>query len=96
MNSRNPVPLYRPIVADSLRTNMKSPMIRLCQRMFAPHLFTLAGALVGWPGLDARAEDWPQWRGPNRDGLSPDTGLLQEWPKDGPKLVWEAKGAGRG
>jgi outer membrane protein assembly factor BamB len=40
--------------------------------------------------------EWPQWRGPNRDGVSPDTGLLTEWPKDGPKLLWEAKGAGRG
>jgi outer membrane protein assembly factor BamB len=40
--------------------------------------------------------DWPQWRGPNRDGHSPDKGLLKEWPKAGPTLVWEAKGAGRG
>lgn len=40
--------------------------------------------------------NWPQWRGPKRDGVSPDTGLLTEWPKDGPKLLWEAKGAGRG
>ena len=40
--------------------------------------------------------NWPQWRGPNRDGLSTDTGLLKEWPKNGPPLLWEAKGAGRG
>lgn len=40
--------------------------------------------------------EWPQWRGPNRDGVSTETGLLTEWPKDGPKLLWEAKGAGRG
>lgn len=40
--------------------------------------------------------DWPQWRGPNRDGVSTETGLLTAWPKDGPKLLWEAKGAGRG
>jgi len=42
------------------------------------------------------ASDWPQWRGPDRSGVSKETGLLTEWPKDGPKLVWEAKGAGRG
>lgn len=42
------------------------------------------------------AGNWPQWRGPKRDGVSTDTGLLTEWPKDGPKLLWEAKGAGRG
>ena len=39
---------------------------------------------------------WPQFRGPKRDDVSTDTGLLKEWPKDGPKLLWEAKGAGRG
>ena len=42
------------------------------------------------------AGNWPQWRGPKRDGVSTDTGLLTEWPTDGPKLLWEAKGAGRG
>src|SRR5262245_3865343 len=39
--------------------------------------------------------DWPQWRGPNRDGLSQETGLLSSWPEKGPKQLWEAKaGAG--
>jgi outer membrane protein assembly factor BamB len=46
--------------------------------------------------LPARADDWPQWRGPNRDGVSKETGLLQEWPKGGPKLVWKATGLGSG
>src|SRR5712691_7941550 len=40
--------------------------------------------------------DWPQWRGPNRDGISTETGLLKEWPASGPPLVWKAKGLGRG
>lgn len=40
--------------------------------------------------------DWPQWRGPNRDGVSPQTGLLKEWPKDGPKRLWTVEGAGGG
>ena len=40
--------------------------------------------------------DWPQWRGPNRDGLSAESGLLKEWPADGPKLAWQAKGLGKG
>ncbi len=35
------------------------------------------------------AADWPQWRGPHRDGRCAETGLLQEWPKDGPKLLWQ-------
>src|SRR5215213_8801515 len=40
--------------------------------------------------------NWPQWRGPNRDGISNDTGLLKQWPAEGPPLVWKATGAGRG
>ncbi len=40
--------------------------------------------------------DWPQWRGPNRDGISKDTGLLQEWPKDGPKVRWKRTDIGTG
>ncbi|KPL23551.1 MAG: serine/threonine protein kinase [Phycisphaerae bacterium SM1_79] len=42
------------------------------------------------------AADWPQWRGPNRDGKSSDTGLLKEWPKDGPALAWKITGIGGG
>jgi outer membrane protein assembly factor BamB len=44
----------------------------------------------------AQAGDWPQWRGPNRDGISKETGLLKQWPKEGPPLVWKTKGAGGG
>ena len=40
--------------------------------------------------------NWPQWRGPNRDGISKETGLLKQWPAEGPPLVWKAVGAGRG
>lgn len=40
--------------------------------------------------------DWPQWRGPNRDGHSADTGLLKQWPKGGPHLLWKATGVGIG
>src|ERR1051326_3401124 len=42
------------------------------------------------------ASDWPQWRGLNRDGISAETGLLKEWPKEGPPLVWKAGGLGAG
>lgn len=42
------------------------------------------------------AVDWPQWRGPNRNGISPETGLLKSWPAGGPRLVWKAKGLGEG
>lgn len=37
----------------------------------------------------ALADDWPQWRGPNRDGISKETGWMANWPADGPKKLWE-------
>jgi outer membrane protein assembly factor BamB len=40
--------------------------------------------------------DWPQWRGPNRDGVSTERGLLDQWPENGPPLLWQAKGLGGG
>ena len=46
--------------------------------------------------LSAWAGDWPQWRGPKRDGLSQETGLLKKWPAGGPKLLWEQKDVGEG
>lgn len=41
-------------------------------------------------------QDWPQWRGPARDGRSLATGLLQQWPAGGPPLAWKAGGVGTG
>ena len=41
-------------------------------------------------------DDWPQWRGLNRDGRSAEKGLLQQWPAAGPPLAWRATGAGEG
>jgi outer membrane protein assembly factor BamB len=39
---------------------------------------------------------WPQFRGPRRDGISTETGLLKSWPEGGPKLLWKHEGLGRG
>jgi outer membrane protein assembly factor BamB len=44
----------------------------------------------------ARAADWPTFRGPDRTGVAPDTNLLEAWPTEGPPLVWQTAGAGRG
>jgi len=44
--------------------------------------------------LSVDAHDWPQWRGPNRDGIAPGDGLLTSWPKEGPPLLWKVKGGG--
>ncbi len=46
--------------------------------------------------LTALAADWPQWRGPSRDGISAETGLLPAWPKEGPKVMWKTTGLGEG
>jgi outer membrane protein assembly factor BamB len=53
----------------------------------------LAVVALAWPVI---AAGWPQWRGPNRDGISPETGLLQVWPANGPRLLWKTQGLGQG
>ena len=45
------------------------------------------------PAADA---DWPQWQGPNRDNISTETGLLKQWPAEGPTMLWSAEGIGQG
>ena len=45
---------------------------------------------------DEAPTDWYQWRGPNRDGVSAETGLLDSWPDDGPPMAWRVEGLGSG
>lgn len=61
-----------------------------------PASFT-AAAQDSMPSLiGSAAPDWPQWRGPRRDGISAETGLMQSWPEGGPRLLWKVSGIGRG
>src|SRR6266404_8230033 len=54
-------------------------------------ILTIAGIITfAFLALPARALDWPQWRGPNRTGLSEETAWSSQWPAEGPKRVWEA------
>ncbi len=46
--------------------------------------------------LRADTPGWSQWRGPQRDGISKETGLLPSWPEGGPTRLWMAAGIGRG
>jgi outer membrane protein assembly factor BamB len=46
--------------------------------------------------LTLAAADWPQWRGPRRTAISEERGLLAEWPKEGPKLLWQVSDLGEG
>lgn len=48
------------------------------------------------PDSKPSSADWPQWRGPARDGVSKDAGLLAQWPQSGPPLAWKAAGLGKG
>lgn len=56
-------------------------------------------AITGEDEAESKAAmggSWPQWRGPNRDNTSPETGLLKEWPETGPPLLWRVDGLGEG
>ena len=44
----------------------------------------------------ALSADWPCYRGPYRDGICRETGLLKEWPEEGPKLLWKTQELGQG
>jgi outer membrane protein assembly factor BamB len=57
----------------------------------------LASVEKGGGAVSAAATGgWPAFRGPNADGISPDTGLLEEWPSSGPEKVWTYENAGMG
>ncbi|HVX59203.1 MAG TPA: PQQ-binding-like beta-propeller repeat protein [Pirellulales bacterium] len=64
-------------------------------------LLFAAVAVMALLGADSRrivssSGDWPAWRGPLRNGLSQETGLLKAWPEEGPQLLWKASGLGEG
>ena len=58
--------------------------------------------LLALGGVTTRAQseqtagDWPQWQGPDRTGISRETGLLREWPSSGPAVLWSATDLGSG
>lgn len=56
------------------------------------HLLLLFSILLALPA----AAEWHQWRGPARDGHSTETGLLKQWPEDGPEQLWQVRSLGEG
>ena len=58
-------------------------------------LFT-AFAAVLFIGCSSKKQEISQWRGPNRDGIYNETGLLKEWPEEGPEMLWSYEGLGYG
>lgn len=61
-----------------------------------PLRFLTAFISVSALGLSISSAEWTQWRGPDRAGRSAEKNLLKEWPADGPPLVWQCEGLGKG
>jgi outer membrane protein assembly factor BamB len=70
-------------------------MLRSPFRPAAALVLTLATSAALAAAATATPE-WPQWRGPNRDDVAPESGLLARWPEAGPPLAWKASGLGAG
>jgi outer membrane protein assembly factor BamB len=64
--------------------------------IMAKHLSCVIVATLLPVTLSLGARDWPQWRGVNRDGVSAETGLLQQWPPAGPLQLWMRQDVGAG
>ena len=62
-------------------------------RTLLAFLIALSFSLLIPTNADAQIKngDWPQWRGPGRDAIATEKGLLTEWPKGGPTLLWDTK-----
>ena len=69
---------------------------RLLPTIAALSLCLLAVSATWSTRTSASTSDWPQWRGPERNGISHETGLLKQWPKEGPKLFWQVNDIGDG
>ena len=67
------------------------------KRLMIVAVFALgAGVVTGARPAPSAVADWPQWQGPDRTGLSKETGLMKEWPSSGPAVVWSAQNLGQG
>lgn len=66
-----------------------------CERRNRTAALALASVFLTSAAM-AAVPDWPQFRGPQRDGKSGETGLLKQWPDGGPKLLWKIEGLGKG
>lgn len=69
------------------------------RRQFLSGLATTAAtapAAFAYAPPPPQQQDWPQWRGPKRDGVSTESGLLGSWPSSGPKRLWQISSLGEG
>lgn len=65
--------------------------LRTTERLVFPPIWLLPLIVAsGMLTFSARANDWPQWRGPSHDGVSRETGWSDQWPAQGPPIIWKA------
>src|SRR3954470_4985012 len=72
-------------------TERRQLLVRLAPASSLSIAFLLLSCAIA-----VRADDWPQWQGPDRNAMSKEKGLLQEWPKEGPPLAWKINKLGGG
>lgn len=75
-------------------TSGKSYQVPIATLSTEDQIFIQAHLKAGTGG--AGGAEWPRWRGVNQDGISPDKGVLKEWPAGGPKKLWSYDEAGAG
>ena len=80
----------------SVRKTSRDAVLLSAVRIVCCGLAMAAGAAEPGRIVPSTEKDWPQWRGPTRDGICPEKGLLQQWPEGGPKLLWSAGELGKG
>ena len=94
---RRPAAASRPnIVPPPPLPSLGVPQMKSRLSLLAVGCLGLVHAAAAWGEAPANQGDWPQWRGPNRDGISLDQRLLKDWPADGPKVVWQVESVGVG
>jgi outer membrane protein assembly factor BamB len=71
-------------------------MLTVLARSAAALVLTLAMTAALAAAATGTSPEWPQWRGPNRDDVAHESGLLARWPEAGPPLAWKASGLGVG
>lgn len=71
-------------------------MLKWIRWILVLYTILVIGSMSDLYAASMKGLDWPQFRGPTRDGISTETGLLKEWPADGPKLLWSKTDLGAG
>ena len=70
--------------------------LRLARGLRVVYGMVALTASVATAQVPSKPGEWPQWRGPMRDGICHEAGLLREWPKEGPPVVWHVDTVGVG